>query len=95
MPLAMSLAAKADHSEISIDDVKLEMGRTKFQLQQELARTGAIVAAGEGAQMQGQAAMLKATEWHPAPLPVPLPMPAPTINTTCDRIGTTTYCNSP
>jgi hypothetical protein len=62
----LSLAAKVDRGELSPEDAGAELARVAFEARQEQARTGAAVAAGQGASQAGTAAMLRATMPHQA-----------------------------
>jgi hypothetical protein len=81
----LSLAAKVDRHEMTPEDAGAELARVAFEARQQVARTGAAVAAGQGSAMQGTAAMLNATKPPPTPSP---------IQTNCLAAGPSLSCTS-
>ena len=80
--IAISYATKVDNKQMSVVDADVAVQREFFDINQQGARTGATVAAGNGMAMQGSAAMRQS-----------LTPPSPVV-TNCSRFGNMVNCTS-
>jgi hypothetical protein len=80
--IAISYATKVDNKQMSVVDADVAVQREFFDINQQSARTGAAVAAGNGMAMQGSAAMRQS-----------LTPPSPVV-TNCSRFGNMVNCTS-